>query len=549
MCGEFSVALEAAVARPLSEFRESSVFRPSRWLVHKPQQNVSLTAVGQSGDRLGDALQLAGILDGAAIKDVLKEQKRALPFASMAYVLGHAEEGSLVRGLAWQAGLPGVVFEGSKIDLQLLESFEDSWLSHHMIFPVLREGRRLHLAVADPKQVARLSRQIEFDHDVSLVIHVALHVVLARAIRNGTAARARGERYLIGAGAHPSQQGPEIVVASMLKPEDENRVAGPAGRRHETSESEFDELSSLITGVGGSSEEEFEELTMKKSPPIPSRYDRSETQLDLDASMELKKGEAGAKRILIVEDDLRLRAQLKNIFNKQGYELVMSAGGKGTLDVIRATALSGVILDATNPNLDGFRICRAIKRSRRYSHLPVILMSRLKGSGDVALKAVQQYGADAYFAKPVNLLELTGRLEELMRDVEQETDELSIGQDTFEGAMESFRAGRVEEAIEGLRLGIEDDPLSPKHHFLLANLLHGRGESYEAMDEYETVVNLCPDYFPALTRLAYLYYEKGYSAKAIDTWRRALPHCEDLAMRASIEGFMGKLVSGILKDE
>ena len=31
-----------------------------------------------------------------------------------------------------------------------------------------------------------------------------------------------------------------------------------------------------------------------------------------------------------------------------------------------------------------------------------------------------------------------------------------------------------------------------------------------------------PDYFPALTRLAYLYYKKGYSAKAIDTWRRSL---------------------------
>jgi DNA-binding response OmpR family regulator len=506
--------------------------------------------VGESGDRLGDALQQAGILDGAAIKDALKEQKRTWPLASMAYLLGHAGEASLVRGLAWQAGLPGIVFEGSKIDLGLLESFEDSWLSHHMILPVLREGRRLHLAVSDPKQVARLARQIEFDHDVSLVIHVALQVVLARAIRDCIAARKRGERYLIGASAHPSQQGPEIVVATMLKPEDEKRVAGPAGRRHETSDSEFDELSSLTTGVAASADDEFEEQTMlrNKTSQVASRYDRSETQLDLDASMELKKGQAGAKRILIVEDDLRLRAQLVNIFDKQGYELVMSAGGKGTLDVIRATALSAVILDGANPNIDGFRICRAIKRSRRYRHLPVILMSGLDGSSDVGLKAVQQYGADAYFPKPVNLVKLTARLEELIRDVEQETDELTIGQDTFEGAMESFRAGRVEEAIEGLRLGIEDDPLSPRHHFLLANLLHGQGESYEAMDEYETVVNLCPDYFPALTRLAYLYYEKGYSAKAIDTWRRALPHCDDLAMRASIEGFMGKLVSGILKE-
>jgi len=73
-------------------------------------------------------------------------------------------------------------------------------------------------------------------------------------------------------------------------------------------------------------------------------------------------------------------------------------------------------------------------------------------------------------------------------------------------------------------------------------LLHGEGKAYEAIEEYETVVDLCPDYFPALTRLAYLYYEKGYSAKAVDTWRRSLPHCESREMRANIEGFMRKLI-------
>jgi DNA-binding response OmpR family regulator len=334
----------------------------------------------------------------------------------------------------------------------------------------------------------------------------------------------------------------------MLKAEDEKKVAGPVGRRHQTTNEEFDELVSMSTTAVGSSDEDFEEATniLEKTSKIPSKYDRAETQLDLDASMEITKGEAGAQRILIVEDDHRLRGRLVSLLAKQGYEIVTSGGGKGTLDIIRATSLSAVILDATNPNIDGFRICRAIKGSRRYRHLPVILMSKLKSSGDVAKKALQQYSADAYFAKPVNLIELVERLEALLENVEHETEELSIGQDTFDGAMESFRAGRIDEAIEGLRLGIEDDPLSPKHHFLLANLLHGQGEAYEAMDSYETVVNLCPDYFPALTRLAYLYYEKGYSAKAVDTWRRALPHCEDLAMRASIEGFMTKLVSGML---
>ncbi len=512
--------------------------------------------MGESEDRLGDILLRAGILDAAAVEDVIEQQKRTMPLASMAYVLGYAGEATLVRGLARQAGLPGVVFEGSKIDLGLLADFEDSWLCDHNILPVFRDERRLFVAVADLSQVTKLYRQIEFDHDVGLVVHVALDVVLARAIRTSIAARARGQRYLSGACAEPSQMGPEIVVARMLEPEDENRVAGPVGRRHETSTGEFEELMNLSTGAVGTADEDFDDTLSEgqdsterqKTAQLASKYDRAETLVDLDSSMELKKGEEGAQRILIVEEDDILRKRLVNLLAKRGYELVTSAGGKGTLDVIRATKLSAVILDATNPSIDGFRICRAIKRSRRYCNLPVILLSSLAGSGNVGQKALEQYSADAYFQKPIKLVNFVERLEELMQQAEREreSDELSIGQDTFDGAMESFRAGKIGEAIEGLRLGLEDDPLSPKHHFLLANLLHSQGDTYEAIDEYETVVNLCPDYFPALTRLAYLYYEKGYSVKAIDTWRRSLPHCDDLAMRASIEGFMSKLVSGIL---
>ena len=78
---------------------------------------------------------------------------------------------------------------------------------------------------------------------------------------------------------------------------------------------------------------------------------------------------------------------------------------------------------------------------------------------------------------------------------------------------------------------------------MLANLLQKQSLLYEAIDEYETTVDLMPDYFPALTRLAYLYYKKGFAAKAIETWRRALPHCPDPGLRKNIEVFMRKLIT------
>ena len=114
---------------------------------------------------------------------------------------------------------------------------------------------------------------------------------------------------------------------------------------------------------------------------------------------------------------------------------------------------------------------------------------------------------------------------------------------SFERSIDLYRAGKIDEAIETLRTGLGHDPLSTKHHFVLANLLQKKNLIYEAIDEYEATVNLKPDYFPALSRLAYLYYKKGFSAKAIDTWRRSLPHCPDPTLRQNIEVFMRKLIA------
>jgi tetratricopeptide (TPR) repeat protein len=82
---------------------------------------------------------------------------------------------------------------------------------------------------------------------------------------------------------------------------------------------------------------------------------------------------------------------------------------------------------------------------------------------------------------------------------------------------------------------------------MLANLLQRASRWAEAVDEYESVVELQPQYFPALTRLAYLYFRQGLHARAVETWRRALPVCDDPALRRNIELFMRKLVADMSK--
>jgi tetratricopeptide (TPR) repeat protein len=84
---------------------------------------------------------------------------------------------------------------------------------------------------------------------------------------------------------------------------------------------------------------------------------------------------------------------------------------------------------------------------------------------------------------------------------------------------------------------------------MLANMLQRASRWAEAVDEYEAVVELQPAYFPALTRLAYLYFRQGLHARAVETWRRALPVCDDPSLRRNIELFMRKLVADMSKSD
>ena len=55
-------------------------------------------------------------------------------------------------------------------------------------------------------------------------------------------------------------------------------------------------------------------------------------------------------------------------------------------------------------------------------------------------------------------------------------------------------AERIDDAVDELRRGLENNPMSAKHHFVLANLLHKKSRLYEAIDEYEATLELRPDF-------------------------------------------------------
>jgi CheY-like chemotaxis protein len=514
----------------------------------------------QRVDPVGRVLLRSGDLTEDALADVLDNQRHTLPFASLCYVLGHADELTLVRALSKQCGTPGVVLDRSVVRLDVLEGFQRDHALRHGVLPVFEDARRVFVATEDPTAARELLRELEFVRGKAVVQHIALHVTLARTIRRAFAARERGERLLVGDLAEREPDEGFMYVVS-----DVDGIAGdPAeARAHEALVGEvtkeiFDSDLLEIIETSGEESSTLEGMTPVhmgdfQTPASSSQTPLSQIELqppgevrdiDFDGgdAAEYRAQHDGPARVLIVDDDFATRHLLVKVLQPMGYITATASSGAESVHLIKSSPPDLVIIDVMLPAIDGFQVCRAIKSSRRYRNIPVILMSAVIDSGRVTHDVLERYGADAYFEKPLNTERVARRIADLLA---RKTTAPPVEDDGFEQALDLYRAGKVDDAMELLRRGLGNDPLSAKHHFVLANLLQKKSLIYEAIDEYEATVDLKPDYFPALTRLAYLYYKKGFSAKAIETWRRSLPHCPDPALRQNIEVFMRKLIANM----
>ncbi len=519
--------------------------------------------MGQRVDPVGRVLLRSGDLSEEALADVLDNQRHTLPFASLCYVLGHADEETLVRALSRQSGMPGVVLDRSVLRLDVLDGFQREHALRYGMLPVFEDDRRVFVATEDPNVGRELLRELEFVKGKAVVQHIALHVTLARTIRQAFSARDRGDAHFAGPTAEPDRvtNGGFMYVVS-----DVDSIASPGleAEAHDalvgdvTKEIMDDDLLEIIDAdsemstVEGMTPVHNGDFSQHSRLPTATPLSQVELvppgdgrEIDFDEgdAVEYRAAHDGPGRVLIVDDDFATRHLLVKVLQPCGYVTSTASSGGESYHLIKTDPPDLVVIDVMLPEIDGFQICRAIKSSRRYRNIPVILMSAVIDSGRVTDEVLKQYGADAYFEKPLNTDRIKRRIEDLLgarTHAEPPWDDHS-----FEQALELYRGGKVDDAMELLRSGLDNDPLSAKHHFVLANLLQKKSLIYEAIDEYEATVDLKPDYFPALTRLAYLYYKKGFSAKAIETWRRSLPHCPDTMLRQNIEVFMRKLIANM----
>jgi two-component system alkaline phosphatase synthesis response regulator PhoP len=116
-------------------------------------------------------------------------------------------------------------------------------------------------------------------------------------------------------------------------------------------------------------------------------------------------------RVLVVEDNADLALGLRNNLEIDGYEVEVAMDGRAGLEAARARRPNLIILDLMLPELDGFRVLRALHDD---PGRPPILILTARGEEADKVRGLKM-GADDYVTKPFGLLELLARVEALLR--------------------------------------------------------------------------------------------------------------------------------------
>ena len=175
-------------------------------------------------------------------------------------------------------------------------------------------------------------------------------------------------------------------------------------------------------------------------------------------------------RILLVEDNEDLAYGLANNLEIEGYEVEVEHNGRSGLSKAQAAPPDLLILDLMLPDLDGFRVLKALRDTG--NEVPVLILSARSEEID----RVQGFrlGADDYVTKPFSVLELIGRVRALLRRARGKEE---LTEDTH-----CFGDIQVDGARRSVRRSGEELNLSPKEYELLLALLRSQGAAISRMD-------------------------------------------------------------------
>src|SRR5579885_1620981 len=173
--------------------------------------------------------------------------------------------------------------------------------------------------------------------------------------------------------------------------------------------------------------------------------------------------------ILLVDDEPTLVATLDYNLRREGHEVVIARDGPSAIEQARKRQPDLVLLDVMLPKLDGFEVCRELRRT---STVPVLMLTAKDSEVDKVV--VLEIGADDYMTKPFSMRELMARVKAMLR-----RNSMLAAAPSARGA-EEVRLGELEidTVARTVRRGGHAVHLKPKEFELLAFLAQNRGRVF-----------------------------------------------------------------------
>ncbi|MBP3339356.1 MAG: response regulator transcription factor [Lachnospiraceae bacterium] len=143
----------------------------------------------------------------------------------------------------------------------------------------------------------------------------------------------------------------------------------------------------------------------------------------------------GVLKILVVDDESRMRKLVKDFLVKKDYVVIEAADGEEALDIFyEQNDINMILLDVMMPKLDGWQVCREI---RKESKVPIIMLTAKSEEQDELLGF--ELGVDEYITKPFNPKILVARVDAILR----RTNSLDMESSISAGNIEVDKAAHV----------------------------------------------------------------------------------------------------------
>jgi DNA-binding response OmpR family regulator len=146
------------------------------------------------------------------------------------------------------------------------------------------------------------------------------------------------------------------------------------------------------------------------------------------------------KRIALIEDDSDIAFTVRLNLQREGYEVTTFGHGQEGLLAVLAGGFDFVILDLNLPDLDGFTICRELRRDPRTQAVPIMMLTARGSERDRVMGL--ELGADDYLTKPFSVRELVARVAAVWRRTRAAEDPMLYEDGELKIDERSFRVYR-----------------------------------------------------------------------------------------------------------